>query len=435
MIFLYFFNRKECVKLSCRPMIVLQILISTILVASTSEPFYRTPDSTYSSGTISKPGLITRIIEEEWVQLQVNGQTGWALRNQIKLPEDFGAEFGQALSRNTLTLREKPNSQGRPLATIPKLESIRVLNFAISPNPNQTWVRVEWGKKTGFVELHSLFTSADLATRARINGEWNDVLYHNDGWLETFRQKRFGVAEADMFELSQRALISQPTVKLMIEPRRDSAVVTTVSGLETYSIADSTIVKWGETKAKNHGAVWVRIRESLPTPATRAGNEYLTNDILSRPLFDMATSRANPHVMVVSAQGVFLTHDGQKWKKLKEFGDSNYPVAFSGDGTLFVGQHQSDNLGETFTPFLKWDNVTHVIRSGLQSVPSQMRIVDIRNRDDDKSLLIELDVGRKRIVQLSTGDKGTTWAFEGERGSCSSSVSALNCHRQATSIH
>lgn len=409
-------------------MIVLQILINTILVASTAEPFYRTPDSTYSSGTILKPGLVTRIIEEEWVQLQVNGQKGWALRNQIKLPEDFGAELGQALSRNAVALREKPNLQSPFLTTIPKLESVQVLNFAISPNPNQTWVRIEWNKKTGFVELHSLFTSADLATRARIIGEWKDVLYHNDGWLETFRQERFGVAEADMFELSQKALISQPTVKLMIEPRRDSAVVTTVSALETHSISDSTTIKWGETKAQKHGSVWIRIHESPPSPTTRTTNEYSTNDILSRSLFDMATSRVNPHVMAVSAQGVFLTRDGQKWKKLKEFGDSNYPVAFSGDGTLFVGQHQSDNLGETFTPFLKWDNVTHVIRSGLQSVPSQMRIVDIRNRDDDKSLLIELDVGKKRIVQISTGDKGTTWAFEGER--C-----ALNCHRQAKSTH
>ena len=148
--------------------------------------------------------------------------------------------------------------------------------------------------------------------------------------------------------------------------------------------------------------------------APRAGAERLTTEALfKRKIFDAATSPARANLQFVSAGGLFRTVDGQTWRRIPELKNANFPLSIAKSGAIFAGPYASDDDGETFQQFVKWDALVDAIKFARKVDPERLKILEARPLDrTGERLRLHVDIGRGAPVAVLTEDRGTTWVAD-----------------------
>ena len=124
----------------------------------------------------------------------------------------------------------------------------------------------------------------------------------------------------------------------------------------------------------------------------------------------MATSPAIPALKFVSAQGVYRTNDGREWSRIATFANNNYPIAIAGAGAVFIGPYLSDDQGETFQQWIRWDILVSTLRHLNQHAPPSLQIAEIRPLDaSGRRVLLKLNLGAGLPVSVVTDDQGVSW--------------------------
>ncbi len=177
-------------------------------------------------------------------------------------------------------------------------------------------------------------------------------------------------------------------------------------------IIGSQTLRWGLARLSESGEVWWPItNEASDIEREIAHRESIsTNDLFRRKIFDMASSPAIPSLKFVSAQGVFRTIDGKEWTKIPVFQDKNYPIAIAGLGSIFVGPFVSDDHGETFQQWIRWDTLVASMKRIRHVSPKQLQIQEIRPEDPaGRRVVLKLSVGTEALIKLVTDDQGRSW--------------------------
>ena len=135
-----------------------------------------------------------------------------------------------------------------------------------------------------------------------------------------------------------------------------------------------------------------------------------SSELFRRKIFDMASSPAIPSLKLVSAQGVFRTVDGKEWTKISSFQDKNYPIAIAGLGSIFVGPFVSDDHGETFQQWIRWDSLIASMKRFSHVAPQQLQIQEIRPEDPaGRRVVLKLSIGSETMIKVVTEDQGRSW--------------------------
>ena len=168
-------------------------------------------------------------------------------------------------------------------------------------------------------------------------------------------------------------------------------------------------LRWGRSPLKDLGEIWWPMADESDESSPNANRERLTtNQLFKRKIFDMAASPAIPALKFVSAEGVFRTNDGREWTRIPLFENKNYPIAIAGDGQIFIGPYMSDDHGETFQQWIRWDRLV----AKLRHVPSSggLRILEVKPIDAaGLKVVVKLDVGLSDPVHVQTTDQGQSW--------------------------
>lgn len=171
-------------------------------------------------------------------------------------------------------------------------------------------------------------------------------------------------------------------------------------------------LRWGMAKLAEAGEVWWPIPDA-GVDADRepvVHEEISTSDLFRRKIFDMASSPAIPKLKFVSAQGVYRTIDGNEWRKIPLFQDKNYPIAIAGLGSVFVGPYVSDDHGETFQQWIRWDSLVATIKHHTRRSSRHLRIEEIRPEDPaGRRVVLKLSVDTDALIRLVTDDQGLSW--------------------------
>lgn len=437
-----------------------QALILTVAVLSLfanensfALPVYLKPESRFPTGNQARSWLESRTHQiqfQRWLHVKTKDRAyGWiaedhaltALRlvDQVQLTEDTIARSGPRLE----AILGQPLLKKNTNALVLEFEGswVRVQPLPASEN-KQAWVSTEKLKpvfegapqrafvyhptnlrvdaRPGARSLESLEegTFVHVVSEAR---EWIEVRYRgNQGWIPKADVWR----SVDLGEKGARPLFA--LAPLRASPLPYANLTRSMSLSMNMEIVNSKTIRWGQVTLKDIGEAWWPMSDS-PDGSSDSANKIVrtsdasekikTAELFARKIFDMATSKAIPNLKFVSAEGVYRTTDGETWTKIPVFKDQNYPISVASSGAVFIGPYVSDDHGETFEQWIKWDSLVYALSdSGKseQSTPKSVRIMEVKPEDSaGRRVTLRLKLGNdksdEKSIRVGTDDQGTSW--------------------------
>ena len=275
-------------------------------------------------------------------------------------------------------------------------EKYRVLGF------DHEFVKVASLKNpllTGYLELSRVILKIDFASFVLPQkGDWIPFLYRENKSAVLENQRRRDLAEiAGVITRPDLVVVNQMMPEERLAPR------------STAEIKKTEATLWIESNLKGHGSVFWK-KPIIKSGSNPEPSPVSTEEILSKDLFSVAFHPKNPKQALVSGNGIFLTQDGRTWRKLKIFQNENLPVAIGEKGELFVGASRSIDGGQSFSPFLRWQDLTTLMEKRHQKSPATLRMTEIKILGSDK-IQIGLDTGVWKLALLGSNKFGlvTEW--------------------------
>lgn len=426
-------------------------------------PVYLRIDSQFPSGHHSHQLLENRtkkIQFQRWFQVETKDKfTGW-------IPEDYCLTAlklaEEATLKDQVPVRKEPLMDVFGQELINKGTPVRILSVDAS------WAQVRFYRGNSNVILDSWIPSESLEpvisssvspsnlenvylihdgaihilpdSKARKNGKVVagsivQVKKINPAWFEIISQDSSGrgsklkngfLQRSDVITISDLTTTGaypiQNLVPLRSAPLPYADLLRNLVFSTRLKIKGVETLRWGLARVPDVGEIWWPIIENHrdEEKGTATPEKISSNELFLRKIFDMASSPAIPSLKFASAKGVYRTVDGKQWTKLATFQDKDFPIAIAGLGSVFVGPYLSDDQGETFQQWIRWDTLISVLRRQSQVTPQSLKIHEIRPEDPTgRRVVLKLAIGNGNgagggigngsLVKLVTEDQGHSW--------------------------
>ncbi|GIL18330.1 MAG: hypothetical protein BroJett040_20810 [Oligoflexia bacterium] len=311
------------------------------------------------------------------------------------------SDFGCAFNLISSQLHEKPEWKSNSKITLPPLTKLEVLEL------DSTWAKVKMKSNidlVGFVDLNNLVMKADFASFVMTKDQkWHPVLHREMDELVIEKNKRLPIGKV-------AGWLTQPNlgIALRANPKYNIQLKT---HLKIKRIEADT---WIVSQLTGHGEVYwkpqlknINLMEKQPSQSAN----ITTEEILKREIQAVAFHPTNPHIGIISSQGIYYTIDGNKWTHLPQFQKENHPVAIGHNGEIIVGSLWSKNFGKSFEPYVKWENLTKLIESETQKTPRVIKIQSLEYKGPEK-LKVTVDIGAEKISLLGNPESPTITSWQ-----------------------
>lgn len=430
------------------------LLIGTaILVAFGSTagamPVYLQLDSQFPSGHHPRAWLenrTKRVQFQRWMRIKTASPTGkgdvygWLPEDHLITPLKLASEAALTEDTPARTESEMDALSGRILkkGTPVLLLDLKGSWARVQPLPatenRSSWVPTEslralsqsQTQKAFVFNRATVFVLPGLHAR-RLGetpaGKIIQALSSRNGWVEIRFQGGSGYIRRsdvwtleDLGEKGARPFLAQAPLRSAPLPYAD--LVTHLPRDSKLEILSAKVQRWGQVRVPETGELWWPIADDFEEEkgqgpggiASAAHEKLLTRELFARKIFDMASSPAIPSLKFVSAQGVFRTIDGQEWSKIPLFKDENYPIAIASEGPVFVGPYVSEDQGETFQTWIRWDKLVATIKSRYVITPRGLQILEIKPEDaNGRRITLKLNIGLEKPIRTVTEDQGLSW--------------------------
>lgn len=418
-------------------------------------PVFLKPESRFATGNLprAKLELRTKKIQiQRWFRVKTKDKAyGWLAEDHaltaLKLVEQATLiETVPARSTPDFSVSLDPQSAfGHPV--ISRSTPVMILEIQgswarVQPLTEtevpQSWIPLEKLKpnfalniaQRAFVyQTSRLYVDADRKSRVLMKieeGTYVQLLRVHGDWLEVRSDRYQGyVSKADVWtaldlgEKGVRAAIS--LAPLRASPLPYAELVRSLPYSSTLTFVTSTTLRWGFASTREQGNVWWPMTDEASAAKEVASFERTertsdvtekigTAQLFSRKIFDMATSRSVPSLKFASADGIYRTNDGVTWTKIPLFREQNYPIAVSKSGSIFIGPYVSDDLGETFQQWIRWDSLVSSLSINHDVSAQNLKILEIRPEDAaGHKVTLRLNVGLSEPIRVATEDQGVSW--------------------------
>jgi hypothetical protein len=419
-------------------------------------PLYLRLDSRFPSGNYQRSWLEAHMVQTQiqtWYQVQTRDHvTGWIaadhLLTALKLTD-------QAVINEDTPLHFKPEYEIRSKRGFAKAGT-RVLILEV----NSSWARVRlldqltlpdvWipvDQLTAYIGaiptrafVHTatpLYVMAGVNARKigeisdekfvqiiKVEKHWLEVQYHA---LTGFIPRENAWLPIDLAEMNVKPLLSLTPMRT--EPLPYAEVIRSLPASAGLKVISRKQLRWGMVHVRDFTTpMWWPIADNPEDIAanrqpTAPAIKLATKELFKRQIFDMAASRSIPSLKFVSAGGVFRTLDGESWSKIPIFHDQNYPIAIASGGPVFVGPYLSDDQGETFTQWIRWDSLIATLSRSTHVASQNLQILEIEPQDSaGRDVIVKVSVGTHNgpstggassetpePFYLHTIDQGLTW--------------------------
>lgn len=349
--------------------------------------FYRSPQSSFPSGEAAQSVLQEKLIgtrNETLIWVKSEQKKDWMLPSQLYYLRDFLRqtihEQSAFLTQTSDTLRHIKDWRSAP-----PLKAGTALTL--------TQFRSDWS--CGFdlqgplcVPTSKVILPIDAAKQVQDRtGQWHPVKQRRRHMIITEKGQQIPIN-------SLRAWEANPNIAF-VRPFQELAASTQEPNFAPFSkvtLLNKEIRRWNQSILPDHGNVWWRamdLKKSEIAPIVLSREE-----LEGRPVYDQST---NGHLSIIAAQGIFISKDQEAWTLLRNFEESNFPVAIGPRNTLVVGDKISFDEGKTFQSYLRWDEVTLQTQKNLGHTPKHLRITKIRT-SGRASLQLQIDTGYKLVT-------------------------------------
>ncbi len=411
-------------------------------------PVFLKPDCRFATGNQARAKLENRTHKvqfQRWFRVQTKDKAyGWIaedhaltalkLVDQAKLIEDtpsrtspdLDATFGRPiLKKSTFVLILEISGSWARIQAFPAAEQTQ----AWVPTEKLEPMIADGGAQRAFVYQRSpLRTDAKALARKLTTieeGTYVQILRFAGDWIEVRSGRYQGYLKSsdvwtarELGDKGIRAAISLAPLRSSPLPYAD--LIRSLSYSSTLTYLTSAKLRWGLASTREQGDVWWPMSDDL-IESDIVSSERLartsdvmgkisTSEVFSRKIYDMASSSTVPALKFVSAEGIFRTIDGSQWTKIPLFRDQNYPIAVAKSGSIFIGPYLSDDEGETFQHWIRWDALVSSLSRKLDVAPQNLKILEIRPEDSaGHKVTLRLNLGVGEPVRVATDDQGVTW--------------------------
>lgn len=363
----------------------------TDLSAGSSIPFYRDTKSLFPSGEVGIDELErTKVGDRSELWFSVKNQRGsrWLPENQVLFYRDFyqpsPMEAIAYVIRDSESMRDKKG--WFPDKTIKQ---------GLIMSVHQ--IRSDWSCGSDHrgplcVPTKNIILGIDTAKRILDDkGQWHEFQERQNHFFMTKKGLKLLYSQIKNWENDSEIGFIKP-------PKDSSLAHHSLEGdldIPPYSrvtVLDKKWLHWKQSLLKNHGPVWwmEKTKSELEIPPIILTEE----EAHELPLFDKAESKT---LSLLSGNGVFLSTDGATWRFLPEFHEQNLPVAINPKGHLIVGDKISLNRGNSFQPYIRWEEVAFMTHQMLGHNPKQLRLVSVHS-SDAKIIEFHVETGYKTLV-------------------------------------
>lgn len=418
---------------------------------SSATPVYLRLDSQFPSGNLSRNWLeahTKRVQFQRWLRVETeepienkktsdkpSHQYGW-------LPEDH-LVTGLNLASEAILNDDVPARSGNEMDAVTghilkKSSRVMILDVQgswaqVNPLPindkRPAWVPTSAlralqrspAQKTFIHHRATVFSSPGLSSRKQgefSSGRYVALLGRKGDWLEVqYRGMPAWIKHHDAWILSDMTsdivAIATPNAPLRSAPLPYADLVTNLKFDQRLRVIEEKQQRFGLVHVSQNGDLWWPISEDGEDEHDLRPSSMIkiaTQELFARKIFDMATSTSTPSLKIVSAQGIYRTLDGQEWTKIPMFKNQNYPIAIAKAGPIFVGPYLSEDSGETFQTWIRYDKLVATLRSRYSAPPQALQIVEIKPEDPGgHRVRLKLNIGLKEDVSLLSEDQGLHW--------------------------
>lgn len=335
---------------------------------------------------ISKNDVVrlVSIQSEDWLEIE-NLKTG---KRGVARASDFAAfseDTGLALTYMSTFLKESPNDSSKMITTVPQGTRLKVLNW------KNEKIQITYNGQTGYIDSGHVILKADFAS-------W--VLHSKNGWTEVKYREGHAVRS------KQNKLLNISEIKAYVtDKKRAFSLVHRDNGPKLKSkleIVDLEPSRWIVSRLAEHGEVWWK--KLRPTQGTQSVKTL--SELTSAGIFSSDMSNESPNRGLIASNGIYRTNDGLTWTKLEFFKNQNWPVCIT-KNVWYVGPFRSLDDGKTFEPFIRWDHLSYLAATELQTNPKFFKILSMETTGS-KEIKIHMDLGSKK-VSFSYNSYLTTW--------------------------
>ena len=404
-------------------------------------PVYLKPESRFPSGHHPRRYLEskTRGVQfQDWLRVETKDQSyGWLPEDHLLTPLKLAQEatlLEDTPSRNQMDMDAldsrwlKKNSRVSILAVQGSWVKATVLPLKKNAGGDITYIPTAMLR----ADLHKPLAKAFLPGETRVlvlpgiharletllaPSRYVEILHEKNNWLEIrygslgagWIKRQDAVTLSDLGTSGARPLFDLAPLRSSAMPYAD--IVRTLPGVTPLKIIAKKSLRWGQAKLGEVGEIWWPMTDENEEDHEVSLRERIaTSELFKRHIFDMATSPAIPALKFISAEGVFRTIDGREWSRLPIFQNKNYPIAIAGGGAVFVGPYMSDDHGETFQQWIRWDILVGTLRRISRASPKGLQILEIHPQDvAGRRVRLKLNIGLASPVQVQTYDQGMSW--------------------------
>lgn len=273
-------------------------------------------------------------------------------------------------------LKMTPDDSAKVITTIPQGLRFKALKY------KNGFAEIKYQNYTGYLSLSETITKFDLAK----------IVYADKKWQ--FANKR----QFDYIITTENKKIHLSKIEGIVTPDNKGIIASNTQPIPMWSqvevLAESKQT-WAQSQIKGHGLVWWKLNRSENVDI------YTIDDLLKKDVSSVSFHPKNPLKGLLSANGVYLTEDGFHWKKIPEFEKFNGPVHYFNDLLLFVGNHRSSDGGKTFENYIQIDKLTTAIAGQFGFIPKKLQVKKIETLAPF-ILRIEIQTSTKKIKMQSS---------------------------------
>lgn len=360
------------------------IYFSKFLSIKSQEDLFLKPDFRSKPVRKIETDQIVELIDQRglWVEIKIEGGGQfWVKEDQI---EPYSKDPGLFYVTTHTQLKQKPLNNSIVLAKISSGQKLQIKSLI----KNQ-WAQVIYKEKVGFVPLAHLKSRLNIAQKVRTSTGW----VNNSASL--FGQKIF-----ELLVNPNWVGTGEFSIDLKMSPQSNSRTLATIKPWSDLTVFARKKIHWIQSHVNDHGEVWWQKEEHV-IPMPKVKNLSNVRQIVRNP---------KSKIFFASANGLFKSLDGVEWEPVEEAANKSQAIGIARDGTLFVGEKLTLDHGKSFQPYIKWDNLVEQLTYIENIHPKYLSILKITPlQGSSQRLLLKLDVGEKKEIQVLTEDQGKNW--------------------------
>lgn len=376
--------------------------LSVLALGTDGLYFFRSPQSQFPSGQASQNTLAknkVRTVTENTYLVNRDKKTFWIAAEKVLRADDL--EDHTAYNVIPSSVRKGPDWSTESLMKIPPRTRLEILKI------ENSWAKVKFqsveASLIGYVDLNNLIVKADFASFAMTDkNEWRPIKYRELAHLVTDTNDRIPIDQIQKLRTrSELGIVLIRDDKLGLSLKNHVSIQKTEGG------------SWVLSELKGHGLVYWKNQMRSDIIAKKPETEEIidTEALLKKEIHNVAFHPKNPKWGLASADGVYLTNDGENWRRLPQFQKQTHPVSIDQDGTLIVGSFQSKNFGKSFSSYIRWEKIARLIEINDAKPPQVMNLIGT-NYDENGFLVLTIDNGSKKIKVRGLADEPNSWLIQ-----------------------